>query len=389
MIAVIKVIRQIGVHAQILEEDHEEFFDKNIVKAIKDVDLKSIPGWCVLRTLGTTNREILKVDENGAYDLERLRMVVGVVKQRWMNLDSSDPIYAFVKPEPHKAKKIAEGRLRLISGISLIDSLIDRLLFMKWTKLMMVNLTNTPIVIGWTPINAVQFHYMMGGQHSKYLDVDKSAWDWSLKPWILEMVKQVLCGLTSAPSWWVERVNKRFEFLFDSPIWKFQDGTIIKQQLPGIMKSGCYMTIWINSIGQLLLHHLAMARSGIAMHTPLVVGDDTTQPYYDEDIQSYLQEIINLGFVIKPTVGPVAEFCGFKFPGFKSLPAYKSKHQFLLRHLTLDDDIAVQTLQSYQLLYYNDKHALNKIRTLALSRGLPQAVVPDSVLWYILDRVQS
>lgn len=373
----------------ISEEDHEVYFNRNILKAIMDVDLRSIPGWCVLKDLGTTNREVFNVNEDGAYDLNRIKIVVEIVKRRWMEMHESDPIYAFVKPEPHKKEKLANGKLRLISGVSLVDSLIDRLLFMQWTKVAQSLVTHTPIVIGWAPTDAVKFHHMMGGQHEQYLDVDKTSWDWSLRPWILDMVKHVLCGLVDAPSWWTERVDKRFDYLFTAPLWKFQDATVIKQKEPGIMKSGCYMTIWINSIGQLLLHQLAMHRSGVEMHLPLVLGDDTTQPYYGEDKDNYLQEIRNFGFVIKPTVGSVAEFCGFRYEGFKSLPAYKSKHQFLLRHLTSDDEVAIQTLASYQLLYYHDKDALRKIRILAKQRGLPQAVVPDHILWYILDRLQT
>ncbi|APG75869.1 hypothetical protein 2 [Sanxia sobemo-like virus 2] len=354
-----------------------------------DVDLSSIPGWCVLKDLGTTNREVFKVDEEGRYNLDRVKMVIEIVKKRWMEIKESDPIYAFVKPEPHKREKLNSGRLRLISGISLIDSLIDRLLFMKWTLKTRQMLTKTPIAVGWTPLDAVKFHHMMGGMHEQYLDVDKSAWDWSLKPWILDMVKRVLCGLVVAPTWWHQRVNKRFELLFGNPIWKFQDSSMIQQKQPGIMKSGCYMTIWINSIGQLILHQLAQSRCGVQMHVPMVVGDDTTQPYYGEDVDAYLQETRNLGFVIKPSIGRIAEFCGFRFDGFKSLPAYRSKHQFLLRHLTLDDEIATQTIQSYQLLYYNDKYALQQIRTLAIQRGLLKAVVPDHVLWLIIDGLQT
>ena len=42
-----------------------------------------------------------------------------------------DPIKVFVKQEPHKMSKIKQERYRLISGVSLVDTLVDRLL-LQW-----------------------------------------------------------------------------------------------------------------------------------------------------------------------------------------------------------------------------------------------------------------
>lgn len=367
------------------DDDKREYFDKWFLKCVKDVDLNSIPGYCVLRNFGSTNRQVFNVDMSGSYDLERLLLIRDLVWDRFEELAESDPIYAFGKPEPHKINKIREGRYRIISAVSLLDSLCDRLLFMPLLTKIKKSITNTPVAVGWSPIFPVPFHHMMGGHHDSYLAIDKSSWDWTVQPWLLDAVKGVLLEMVSAPSWWRSHVSKRFQHLFGNPVWKFQDGVEIVQAEPGIMKSGCYLTIWINSISQLILHHLAVGMLSIEPGKILALGDDTIQVLSPEHDNRYVETLSNMGFTIKSHRTKVPEFCGFHFHKFKFVPAYGPKHQFLLRHLTEDPEEAKQVLQSYQLLYMHDERKLKAIRKLASELGLSDAYVSDQRLRMIVD----
>jgi hypothetical protein len=364
------------------------------MESVLDVDLNSIPGHCVLKEFGTTNRDVFNVDKDGCYDLQRLLLIRNIVYRRFTSLEISDPIYVFVKPEPHKKTKLEEGRLRLISGVSLVDSLVDRILFKKLVDGIMSRLTKTPITVGWSPLRVNIFNMMMEKNSTRqmkdsvYLCVDKSSWDWTVHPWLIDMVKTVLTSLVAdAPAWFIQKVNKRFNYLFCNPEWKFQDGTIITQKQPGIMKSGCYLTIWINSISQLLIHHISLIMNSIPPCPFLCLGDDTIQVMEsDFDKERYLATLRSLGFSLKVHELKDPEFAGFIFRGLHFYPAYEAKHQFLLRHLTTDTEVAAQTLASYQLLYANDTDRLVKIRKLARDLDLPIAIVPDQRLHEIIWR---
>lgn len=47
---------------------------------------------------------------------------------RFMELNCCDPVRTFVKNEPHSITKLEQGRVRLISSVSLADQVIERLL---------------------------------------------------------------------------------------------------------------------------------------------------------------------------------------------------------------------------------------------------------------------
>lgn len=386
-----QTISDIGVSIIVDPDLSKNVYEGYRCAVAKHLDMSSIPGACILRQLGTTNREVFQYDpETQTISQERFLLVYGTLVERINSLfDSviSDPIYTFIKPEPHKLTKIQEGRYRIISGVSLIDNLVDRILFQKLVEKIMENLGRHPIAVGWNPIVGSQTFYAVMGHHDQYLSLDKSHWDWSVHPWLIEAVKKVLKGLVPlAPSWWSFLVDQRFEALFGCPTWEFQDGSSIIQRQPGIMKSGCYMTIWINSIAQLLIHNYVSSLLFIPKTPIWVLGDDTIQVLDADLISPYLQQLRVLGFSVRFELTTIPEFCGFHIHRYYHVPSYIDKHSFLLRHLSRDPEIAESTLRSYQLLYCNDKKTLAKIREIVLRRNLPRALFSDDLMAMIQNQ---
>lgn len=350
--------------------------------------------------MGSTNKEVLGitiVDGRRVYDLVRVSQVRTFVLNRIESLldgnKDCDPVYCFVKPEPHKKKKLEEGRVRLISGVSLLDSLIDRMLFQDLTNAMQRKVGDTPIAIGWNPIQGSQLFYQKLGHHDEYFSKDISHHDWSLQYWAFQMLKKVLLAcVVDAPSWYKILVNMRFECLFGYGVqWEFQDGHRIIQQLDGIMKSGCFLTLWGNSIIQLLIHFIALFRllmSGainmelfeLLLKLSWFVGDDSIHKMPRDLVDAYLQTFSDLGFTVRSEFSQIPEFVGFIICKYHHLPAYRDKHAFRLQHLVLDDEIAEATLRSYQLLYANDREALAAIRSLVRKRNIPGAYITDAKL---------
>lgn len=355
------------------------------IVAILDVDLNSVPGECSLNRLGSTNREVFGVTDSG-YSLDKVSIVRAAVWHRYSLVVKgevvSDPLKIFIKQEPHKRKKLEENRLRLIMSVSLIDSLVDRILFMKLMYKVVHKYHDTGIMIGWSPVRG-GYRLLESKFRGKTLSMDRKSWDWSVPYWLLLSVRDVIKELSSdAPPWWLKAVDARFSALFENPKFVFGDGATARQEKPGIMKSGCYLTIFINSVAQLILHEMSIASLDLdrsLMEPILVVGDDTLQVWFERypDVVKYWE---SLGFHIETEEHASSpEFAGFKYnKGY--YPAYKQKHYFQLSHLTTNRELAQQTLQNYQVLYWFDKEMLGTIRDIARMLKMPEAYVTDSDL---------
>lgn len=354
-----------------------------LLPAVMDVDLNSVPGMCSLSRLGTTNKQVFGVTDQG-FSVERLCMVRAAVKDRFDQVCRgeayADPLKVFIKQEPHKQSKIDSNRLRLIMSVSLVDALVDRVLFMRLMHRVVQRHPQTLVMIGWSPVQGgYRLLQHLFDMHT--ISIDKKAWDWSVPAWLLNAVKEVLYSLApDAPEWWYTAVDTRFRCLFEKAKFGFQDGQVVEQMAPGIMKSGCYLTIFINSVGQLILHEMAR----VAIHLepsdvePIVVlGDDSLQRWFPE-YELYVDYLSHLGFSLEVEKhAKVSEFAGFRFEA-NYTPAYRQKHLFMLSHLrTMDRTICVQTLQNYQILYYFVPGMMKILKEMIRILDMPEALVDE------------
>lgn len=341
-----------------------------------------------MQQYGSLNRDVLKMtlDDHGnrVYDPTRLALLKELCKQRYNALLSgtldSDPLKVFVKQEPHKSEKLQEGRYRLIIGTSLVDTMVDRILFGELVRTVTSPnaLLRTPCALGWAPNKGgwryISMHYRDG------FSIDRKAWDWSVTEWQVNMWEKIMIDLcVDPPSWWINMVQSRFTCLFYTARFSFPDGLLVQQQLPGIMKSGCYLTILWNSIAQTILHVAVQIRLNKNPYDnlPLCMGDDTLQRPFDYT-EEYAIELNKLTLIKEAELTRgFAEFIGFLFTPSGYIPAYWKKHLFMLRHL--DPVVARETLISYQMLYYHNPSMLRFIREIAWNLD-PEWVLPDSVL---------
>lgn len=306
-------------------------------------------------------------------DETKVMIVKGIVKTRFMQLVNgeaiADPIHLFIKREPHKLQKIEEGRLRLISGVSLTDALIDRMIFGKFFERALGSLGQTHALLGWTPLQGGR-HILMHEFPHGVTSVDKSAWDWSVPEWMVQMFLDVTLELMDDEPDFVKDVIKlRFKLLFE--LAEFSDGNkVVKQSVVGIMKSGCYLTLMMNTMGQIILWFMCCERLGWDPNCgmPWSFGDDTIQDS-NFDIPAYVDALKAFGFT--PKVSPTAahiEFVGFLMDYEKVIPAYWRKHLFCLAYL--DESVATETLDAYQQLYYACPEMLNIIQQELRARDL-------------------
>lgn len=321
-----------------------------------EIDPKSTPGYCALSVYGSTNGEILRWD-GISFDPDRVAILREMVFSRLQRMldgeEVFDNIKVFVKQEAHKRKKIDEGRFRLISAVSLIDTIVDRVLFGWLGRKVLNTVGRTPCLVGWSPVRGGWRQLSDKFRGKAVHCLDKEAWDWTVPAWLVDMWLDVILQLAvDAPAWWVSLVKLRFKILFESSVFQFDDGTCVWQGVKGIMKSGCYLTIILNSLGQSLLHYVAMIRCGNSPShcEPLVIGDDTVQCKVD-DLASYVQHLEDLGVRVKGAkVQHYVEFAGFAYDGKVCFPAYWQKHLFNMSV----SRVLPELLRSYQFLYVHE-----------------------------------
>lgn len=296
----------------------------------------------------------------------------------------ADDLKVFVKQEPHKFKKLDEGRLRLISAVSLIDTMVDRILFGWLGRRVIETAGRTPCLVGWSPVRGGWQQLTDRFRGKPVVCIDKEAWDWTVPGFLVDIWADVLGELAiGAAPWWHQMMRLRFKLLFDKPVFQFEDGTRVWQQTRGIMKSGCYLTIILNSLSQSLLHYLANHRIGkpMAEHQPYTIGDDTVQDSFPE-LRDYVGEMEGLGPVLKGAkIQHFVEFAGFAFDGRTCWPAYWQKHLFNMAHA----EHLAETLESYQYLYVHEPVMYEFICRVA-REVCPDSVIPRMVALDIMDQ---
>lgn len=348
----------------------DEWFESEFPKAMKEIDMDSSPGLCQFSVLGSTNADVFRYNE-GKCDPDRVAMVKMAVWVRMQKLldqsvtewKESDDINVFVKPEPHKMKKMEEGRFRLISAVSLIDTMIDRILFGWLQRRALMVVGETPCLCGWSPMHGGWRYIYERYRGKATLCLDKSSWDWTVQPYLVSLWYEFVSELAvGASDWWRSLALARFDALFRSATFQFKDGTRVAQNSPGIMKSGCFLTLILNSVGQSMVHYLAMIRLGLnpLYRQPVCVGDDTVQVSFD-GLEQYIREVDKTGAKVKGfKVRNWVEFCGFAFAAGTCTPAYWDKHLFKLQYADLRD-----CLVSYQMIYVNEPVMFGLLRELA------------------------
>lgn len=331
--------------------------------------MDSTVGNCNMAHFGSTIGQALGWD-NFKFNTVRVEFFKTTVFARIRSLlngnSEADSINVFVKQEPHTIEKITDERYRLISAVSLVDTMIDRMLFKPLARKIIDKPTETPCWVGWTPL--------LGGHKSvekkfgdrKTLAIDKSSWDWTLPGWLVVLVLDLMIGLRVGIAPEIKKLMRmRFELLFRDAVFRFKDGTLVFQPGWGVMKSGCYLTLIMNSFCQSILHYIAFYRLGKnpLSCSPITFGDDTLQNSFSlELLRKYLQILRDLGCLPKPTKERTfKEFIGFLFTDDLVIPAYWKKHIYMLEHAAVSN--LKEILSCYQILYAHHQPMLNKLHS--------------------------
>lgn len=221
----------------------------------------------------------------------------------------TDPIRVFVKSELHSAEKVAQGRMRLISVLSTIDQIVERVLHSCQNHEEIAQWEDIPSKPGMgldDPSLAVLRETIQS--FSNPVDTDISGWDWGVPGWLMEAEMELRIRLAGCgPGDVYHRLAMNRMLCLSLSVMVLSDGTVWEQMYRGIQKSGSYCTSSGNSRMRVLLAYMAGAQKAIAM------GDDCVEEYSSSAAEFYSQHVLIKGYVSAWEKDGRIEFCSVDF----------------------------------------------------------------------------
>jgi hypothetical protein len=200
-----------------------------------------------------------------------------------------DAVRLFVKNEPHKLSKIRVNRYRLICVLSLIDQIIERILYTPQCKIEIMNWHGLPSAPG------------MGAQDDDYrvifdrllelskfgglADTDVSGWDWNVKRWmqIMDTARRLYLWRVTLDSDLAVLAMSTTEMAV-TPVYCLSDGSLYECDIDGRQISGRLITSNGNSGIRV---NLATLRGAPC----LAMGDDCVESAFGRDPTTFYESL--------------------------------------------------------------------------------------------------
>jgi len=288
-----------------------------------------------------------------------------------------DPVKVFIKNEPHSTKKIVQGKLRIISSVSLVDQIVTRVLcqnqnareIMSWKTCSSapgMGLHDDGLRVIWQTAK-------LFSEKGTVCETDVSGWDWSVQQWELDLDADCRTELAGQPFGGLyHHLVRAHAYMVGNSVFVSSNGDMFEQTLSGGQLSGCYNTSSTNSRIRVMATLAARLIAGVEIDAPMLgvkaMGDDSFEIWFAE-----LEEgLRKCGHTVKmcvqrPTLEGF-EFCSqvfveegvafpvnfsktlFRFlshnPADPDYAAYKVQLDWYMRHLPVDLKTKVSRLTS-------------------------------------------
>lgn len=228
-----------------------------IETALDNIKMRASPGFPLMYQY-QTNEEVLRDlgrDTVKAMVLERLNRIAAApleAFQTWTALELCDaglcdPVRVFVKSEMHPQRKMLSGKMRLIMSVSLVDQLVERVLYQLQNNAEIDDWERCPSKPG-MGLHDYGLSSLAGTFENmrSALGTDVSGFDWGIVQQLLDVEAAYRAGLVGAPFFSDTMFSRRVRLLGLS-VLVFGDGTVVEQKVPGFQKSGSYNTSAGNS----------------------------------------------------------------------------------------------------------------------------------------------
>jgi len=220
---------------------------------------------------------------------------------------------AFIKNEPTKPKKIEKGMPRIIVG-NPVTKMVKHAAISKELAHTVVDVwKSSPVKYTFAPNKPGHCEHMNRFfKNREVFESDKSTWDYNCFQYVFDICERVVIGLAVKDidmsdeefDEWKLDVSGMFKEMTQDFVYRSATGECIKATHNGIMKSGWFLTILINSVAQLVVNNLVLMRLNLEDETILskdysliVGGDDVLQTFPKGfDTEEYRREAAILGF---------------------------------------------------------------------------------------------
>lgn len=247
------------------------------------------------------------------------------------------PLRVFVKNEPHGREKISTGRLRIITSVAIHVVIAEMLVFGTQNNIEIDHWDEIPSAPGLGL--AIDEHLRMMCDRvatplaeGMLAEADVSGFDFSLTARMFELdaERRVKCAQQRLDSQYANAVYNAHHVLTRS-VFALSDGRMFKQDTPGVMKSGRYVTSSTNSFIRVMLARSIGAPFCIAM------GDDSLEGHVDDAVARYEELGIRVKFYKR--CNETFEFCSHTFAGGIAWPTNAGKMLFnLLNQKVVGED---------------------------------------------------
>nr|UCS96406.1 MAG: hypothetical protein 2 [Riboviria sp.] len=237
--------------------------------------------------------------------------------------------------------------------------MVDRILFGPFVQQEVKDPMEVTAKAGWAPIPGGYQRAVVEFPADQAVAIDKQAWDWTMPKWVIAAYFDAKMRQCRNPDdFWLFMCLMRFYHIFGPGTrYIFPDGATLEQQFWGVMKSGCYLTLSMNSAAQFFQHAVAAKRTGWNTVPKMwAMGDDMLVKMDPEVLEPYLENLKTTGCIVKQAELS-REFAGFRIEGdnianAKCRPLYEEKHKFMIAWMK--PELEDQVMISFSLLYALD-----------------------------------
>lgn len=278
---------------------NREYLDERIDFIIDHQIVRDSSPGVPWKHLGNTNEQVLLAYRQEIIDTVKSRLSL-IMKTPYLTVRSltpqervqkgfCDPIRIFVKQEMHSAKKVKAGRFRLIFSVSLVDQIVERLLYGKRNSFEIQHCDQIPSKPGMglhdegirnlrDYVSTARSFYDEGGDDLddwEIVGTDVECWDWTCPGSFFDQSAEYYIRAQDVeydPEYaeyrnaiWNEHELKSLQ------VCCLSDGVMLVPLVRGIQKSGQYKTGASNSHGREILAVEMGSKWAMAM------GDDDVE----------------------------------------------------------------------------------------------------------------
>lgn len=324
------------IHDYIADDDIGLYlrYEELVLKYLAGVDRSKSPGYPWNLTYGT-NQQVLEEERNEVIKVaiaklymfmnwaDEIEEMVGGDPMGYILAGLADPSTVFIKDEPHRAEKVAEGKYRCINPVSITDQIVQHVFFTEkagiWKSDVNLYVSGSAIGIGFSDEQRAVFRDVLRKMLRKWrklITSDVSGFD-SLHTekmyveGVHELDKRMLKTARQASLWWKAQ---RLWFIMIVRSCAVLVNEIVARTVNGMMSSGCILTSNGNTILRLLYDAFIALFLGLESTFSIAAGDDCVSFGFPGP-EKYIEAAKHFGITVRDVVESdhMASFCSHTF----------------------------------------------------------------------------